>query len=138
MFVSSLTYNLGCEDDDRTWYINIENKLSYPVKVETIFTDGSKSKISNIQSNEVRVDWIFWIPQNAGRKAHKGIYQISVYKESDNTLIMQLKGSEIDKYVKYTGKSIYGVDDYQFLFQIKEDDLNVGVNKGMSFEEEVE
>jgi hypothetical protein len=146
IFIFNLLSNLNClllllPDDDeksRTWYIGIENKLSYPIKVETIFANGRKSKISDIQPNEIRVDWILGVSHHAGRKAHKEIYQISVYKESDNALIMQLKGSEMDKYVICTGKSICGGnDEYQFLFEIKEENLGVGVNKGMNFEEEV-
>ena len=122
--------------DDRIWYIDIENKLSYSVKFEAVYTQNRGNIIRDIQPNEIRVDWILNGSKNAGQKAHKRIKQISVYKETDNNLIMLLKGSEIDKYVIYTGISIYGIDDYQFLFQIKEENLGVGINKTMRFEEE--
>jgi hypothetical protein len=143
MFIFNLAVNLNCilfdefeEYDDRIWFINIENKLSYPIKFEAVYIRSSDGPIENIRPNEIRVDWILDGYKGEGQKAHKRIKQISVYKESDNSLIMQLKGSEIDKYVIYTGKSIYGGStSCQFLFQIKEDDLGVGVNKGMSFEE---
>jgi hypothetical protein len=142
MFIFNLGVNLNCEwegeSDYRIWYINIENKLSYPIKFEAVYVRNSNAPIRNIQPNELRVDWILNGYKGDGQKAHKRIKQILVYRESDNTLIMLLKGSEIDKYVIYTGKSIYGGStSCQFLFEVKEEDFGVGVNKGMGFKEEV-
>ena len=42
---------------------------------------------------------------------------------------MQLRGTQIDEYVIYMGKSVYGgINDWQFLFQIKEEGLNIDFN----------
>ena len=139
IFIFNFLSNLNCfEDaDNKIWFIDIENKLSYSIKVEFIFINKPKSTISDIQPNEIRTEWIstYYNYQNSGKKAHKRIKQISVYKESDNTLIMQLKDSEIDKYVIYTDENIYGGYSYQFLFQIKEEDFGVGVKKVTDFDD---
>jgi len=138
IFIFILFSNLNCYEGycDKTWFVDIQNKLLYPIKVETIFFKGNKRKIDNIQPNEIRVEWILNGYENDGKKASKRIFQISVYRESDDALIMQIRGAEIDDLVVYKGKSFYsGGNDYQFLFQIKEEDL---LNKGIVFEDDIE
>jgi len=141
LFIFILFGNLSCIGgwegySDRTWFIDVQNQLLYPIRVETIFFKGNKHKIDNIQPNEIRVEWILSGYDNDGKKASKRIFEISVYRESDNALIMRARGAEIDDLVIYKGKSFYaGGNDYQFLFQIKEEDL---LNKGFGFEDEIE
>jgi len=144
IFNFSLFCNSGCLDipdidgdyDANTWYIDIENKLSYSVRIENIFYNGKKSKIDSIQPNEIRVDWISNGPKNSVPNASTRIYQMSVFKENNNTLIMQLMGAEMNNYIIHTGKSIYGgANDLQFLFQIREEDVGVGVDKEINLNE---
>jgi hypothetical protein len=71
---------------------------------------------------------------NKGTKASNYIKSISVFK-LDNTRLIYLKGSAIDKRVIHTGERKYNV---YFRFGIKEEDFGFGINKEMNFEEEIE
>ena len=140
MLVFILFVNLGCEEEhDRTWFVDIENELSYPIRVDTIFIQGHKHKIRGIQPSETRVEWLLrGYEKNDGKRLSRRVFQISVFRESDNALIMQLRESEIDDYVIYVGESVYGsTTDYQLLFQIKESDLGFGIERVLDFEDEV-
>jgi hypothetical protein len=68
---------------------------------------------------------------NKVTKASKYIKSISVFK-LDDTQLIYLKGSEIDKRVIHTGTRKY---DVYFRFEIKEEDFGFGIDKGMNFEE---
>ena len=138
LFILVFIFSLGCSEYVyRTWFIDIENKLSYPIKVESIFISDNKTAIRIIPPNEIRAVWTHSTEEKRPA-AHKRIRRIYVYRESDDVLIMILEGTIINNHVIYMGESIYGVNDCWFLFQIREEDVGIGLDKGIDFKEELE
>ena len=136
---------IGCTDETRTWSLVIVNKLTYPICVEvTLSSEARHSPSSGQRKFELliepeKIDFIsnFHMHPRTESKAHKGVREILVFSEDKTIPLMILRGKAMDEYVVRVG-SYHNNDGWQFCLEVNEENIGVGLNKGMYFEEDVE
>jgi hypothetical protein len=134
--------NLGCPEEAakvKLWHIEMINNTSIEINLTCMFKSEPFSEIEpflrfwecNIEKGSfqnVRIITLYGI-----NKLNSFISEIII---SDSTTpIMRLYGENIDN--KLTLIQNNGTDIY-FRFEIKKEDLGVGINEGMNFEEKFE
>ena len=128
--------------DMSAWSVVIVNQLPYPIYVEVIFnpraytnSQGARQELS-IESGEIAFANKLSMEPNLPSQAHRGIREILVFSEDKIIPLMILRGTAMNEYVIHVGD--YRPRGWQFCLEVNEENIGVGLNKGIDFEEDVE